>query len=103
MFKKTFSMNMTRMRLTVSSSQLIMLNCTKTRFLLFLKTLADMLMPVTFSSCLFLKLKKKRLNIFCTMRLLPVNCCVTDRGDHHAAAEAYEGCDVEWVSYRKRP
>ena len=60
----TFSLNMTRTRLTVSSSQLIMLNCTETRFLLFLKTLADMLMPVTFSSCLFLKLKKKRLKSF---------------------------------------
>ena len=59
MFKKTFSTNMTRMRLTVSSSQLIMLNCIETRFLLLLKTLADLLMPVTFSSCLFLNLIKK--------------------------------------------
>ena len=47
---------MTRMRLTVSSSQFIMLNCIETRFLFFLKTMADPLIPGTFSSCFFLNL-----------------------------------------------
>ena len=51
---------MTRMRLMVSSSQLIMLNRMETRFLLFLKTLAEVLRPGTFSSCLFLNLLEKK-------------------------------------------
>ena len=48
----------TRMMLIVSSTQFIMLNRIETRFLLFLKTLADPLIPFTLSSCLFLNLKK---------------------------------------------
>ena len=59
MFKKTFSLNMTRIRLIISNSQLIMLNCIETRFLLFLRTLADLLIPITFSSWLFLNLKQR--------------------------------------------
>ena len=58
MLKNTFCPNMTRMRLVVSSSQLIMLNLIETRFLLFLKTLAELLIPATFSSCFFLNLFK---------------------------------------------
>ena len=57
MLKNTLSPNMTRMRLTVSSSQLIILNLIETRFLFFLKTLAELLIPATFSSsCYFLNL-----------------------------------------------
>ena len=48
----------TRMMLIVSSTQFIMLNRIETRFLLFLETLADLLIPITFSSCLFLNLKQ---------------------------------------------
>ena len=34
--------------------------------------------------------------------LLPVDGCVTDRGDHHVAAEAHDGTDAKWISNRKR-
>ncbi len=47
----------TRVRHTKSRSQLIMLNCIVTRFLLFLKILAELLRPGAFLSCIFLKLK----------------------------------------------
>ena len=49
----------TRVRQTKSSSQLIMLNRIVTRFLLFLNVLEELLRPVAFLSCKFLKLYKE--------------------------------------------
>ena len=65
--KNTLFFIRNRMRLTVSRSQLIMLNRIETRFLLFLKTLAELLIPRTFSACLLVNLLENRLIIILSL------------------------------------
>ena len=43
------------------------------------------------------------LHSFLVFQLLPVYGRVTDRSDNHAAEEAYNGCNIEWVSFGKQP
>ena len=35
--------------------------------------------------------------------VLPVNCSIQDRSDNNAAEEAYNGCNIKWISFRKQP
>ena len=84
----------TRMKLTVSRSQLNMLNCIETRFLLFLLVFAELLRPLTLLSCIFLNLKTiytKFKDVYHHLRkyeYILVNNCITNRGDHYSAIEA---------------
>ena len=106
MVKNLFSPIRTRAVLTVSRSQLIMLNRIETRFLVHRAFRADMLRPGV-----ILSWRLRNLNIHITIRgarrlkvlKRPEDRGIKHRGQQHAPAEAENDQDMERVGPSKGP